>query len=236
MDNRIQQLKFRLSSAGVEAGEIDYLVNEIMERAKGILDNTLEAGVSLAVEEANSMGAKDFLKEISIKPTMGGFEITSDSGRSDFSSPPFPMLDKLLARGKTAKDGSTYRVIPIGAPSIKQPQQQKDISSGLHNASLTKNKGSLTDMAASMAGAFGIGAKKITIQTPSSPGKEVAFRTATSKQDRNSQWVIPARSADMSPALSNINHMMMSDIERAISNAIDNMENEIKDAIEYSRR
>ena len=234
MEIKIQQLKYRLSSAGVDSGEIDYIVSAIMERAQAKLANALEAGVSLAVDEAQRMKAKGFLGDIAVRPSNNGFEITTDSGRQDYSTPPFPMLDKLLAKGKTAKDGSTYRVIPVGGKSIRPDEKQKDIRSGVHEASLVKSKQSLTDMTVGMAMAFGAGARPQQVRQESITATgQVTFRTASSKQNSGSQWVIPARQADMSAAISNINYMMTEDIDRAVESSIAESESDIADAIRY---
>jgi hypothetical protein len=234
METKIQQLKYRLSSAGVDSGEIEYIVATIMDRAQAKLANALEAGVSLAVDEAQKMKAKGFLGDIAVRPNHNGFEITTDSGNQDYSTPPFPMLDKLLAKGKTAKDGSTYRVVPIGGKSVKPAEKQKDVGAGIQAASLVKPKESLTDMTVGMARAFGAGARpqqsKPEITNPTGP---VTFRTASSKQNSGSQWVIPARPADMSIAISNINSMMTEDINRAVDSAIAESRSEIDEAIRY---
>jgi hypothetical protein len=233
METKIQQLKYRLSSAGVDSGEIEYIVAAVMERAQAKLANALEAGVSLAIDEAQRMKAKGFLGDIAVRPSHNGFEITTDSGNQDYSTPPFPMLDKLLAKGKTAKDGSTYRVVPIGGKSVKPAEKQKDVGAGIQAASLVKPKESLTDMTVGMARAFGAGARPQQVRQESSPAGPVTFRTASSKQNAGSQWVIPARPADMSIAISNINSMMTEDINRAVDSAIAESQSDIDEAIRY---
>jgi hypothetical protein len=187
----------------------------------------------MAVGEADRLKAKGFLGDIAVSPTSNGFEITSDSGSIDYSTPPFPMLDKLLARGKTANDGSTYRVIPIGKPSTLPTQRNvKDFQAGVDAAASVKPRGSMTDLTLQMAAAFGMGAKRgIQVEPSKQSSGPVSFRVASSKQNPGSAWVIPARSADMAPALSDINAMMAGDISRAIDSAILELESEIQDVI-----
>ena len=231
MDYKISQLRYRLSIAGVDKAEIDYLVSRVMDRAKDKMSAALEAGVSLATQEADQLKARGFMGEISVRPSYDGFEIGTDSGKTDFSTQPFPMLDRLLAGGKTAKDGSTYRVIPIGGSSSKKAEMVKDVSAGVSAADNVKTRPSLTAMANDMAAAFGMSAKqKLKPSSHSMSNSSPSFRVASSKQDKNTQWVIPARQADLTSALSSINSMMAGDISLAIDQSISELEGEINDA------
>jgi chorismate mutase len=230
MDQRIQQLRYRLTSAGVDQNKIDDIVASVVDRAKAKLTQSLEAGVSLATQEAEKLKAYDFLADISVRSSHDGFQITSD-GNSDYSTPPFPMLDRLLAKGKTAKDGSTYRVIPIGSGSQPKNIMTKDVSSGIAAASNVKTTSSMTDIANNMAAAFGASARPVSRTIEGKPRGEVAFRVASSKQDASSSWVIPARNKDMSPALNTINAMMSGEMSNALDGAIAEIEGEIQDVL-----
>jgi ElaB/YqjD/DUF883 family membrane-anchored ribosome-binding protein len=237
MDYKINQLRLHLVSQGVPNAEIEDILSSINSSIQDKLTSILSSGISSAAQKAEEIKARGFLGEISIKPSHLGFEITTDSGNMDFSTPEFPMLDRLLARGRTAKDGSTYRVVPIGKNSEQKQVVSKDIQSGMSSVASQKPSKSLTEMVGNMATAFGMGAQKVVQSKSENSQKpaEVVFRTASSKQDRTRSWVIPKREADLAPAISEINAMMASEIASAIDQAIQEHREEIENAIRDAR-
>jgi hypothetical protein len=116
------------------------------------------------------------------------------SGITDFTEPPFPMLDRLLAKGaKPMKDGSgVYKVIPVGKPSEKPKppiytnifDAQKAISAERYEAAIAQYN-------------------KIAPKN-----SKVNFKTATSKQNRATQWVLPEKPKDFTEDLAEINNML----------------------------
>jgi hypothetical protein len=116
------------------------------------------------------------------------------------------MLDRLLANGaKPMSDGSgVYKIIPVGAPS-KRPQKpihtnifdaQKAINAERYQQSLSQYK-------------------KIAPK-----GSKVEFRTATSKQSRNTQWVLPAKEKDFTADLQEINSTLQESHDDVIRSII----------------
>jgi hypothetical protein len=218
---------------GVSPDVVDQIIDNINVSIQNKISSVLESGVYSASQHAEEIRAKGFMSEISVRPNGDRFEITTDSGKHDYSRPPFPMLESLLARGKVSKDGSLYKVIPIGANNNKQTATiVKDISAGIAaSKEIASKPKSLTDAVANVAHSFGFGARPMITTSESKPAVEVQFRTASSKQDRNTQWVRSGLEADMTPVLSEINATMAFEIENAVENAISEYQMEIDNAI-----
>jgi hypothetical protein len=120
--------------------------------------------------------------------------IDTSSGGTDFSDPPFPMLDRLLSGNvKTMKDGGgVYKVIPVGSPS---PMEKPKIYTNIFDAQKA------------MMAQRHEQASEVARSAPR--GSKAEFRTATSKQNRSTQWVLPAKEKNFEQDLSNINEMLL---------------------------
>lgn len=238
INTKIDQLRLHLVASGVSNNEADQIIQSILRTAQDKIQNILANNIGTVSQRAEEMRAFGFLDQISLKVSHNGLEISTDSGSTDFSQPEFPMLDRLLARGRTAKDGSTYRVIPIGKGGPQKATTVKDVSNGLATIDSSKAKPtSLTEMVGNMAASFGMGASKIsrTPKASSSNTQAPTFRVASSKQDRNSSWVIPKRDADMTPIINEVNATMGVDIDNAVTQAISEHREEIEYAIRDAR-
>jgi hypothetical protein len=214
---------------GLDANQIDSLVNEAAEEIRSATLSIVEKAVYEAEDYGSSIGAEEFLSQIKLDPSSGYVEISTDSGKTDFSTPPFPMLPWLLSKSKTAKDGSRYRIIPVGGASstAKPTPPAKDIASGLQAMS-TENS-SVSSMAESMAEAFGLGASSsITDRQRPVSSEKPEFRIASSKQDSTRQWVAPARSLDMTGTLMTLNATIRSEIDTECEKILNKYEAEAK--------
>ncbi len=188
----LERLRASLRSKGLEEEVVEQLSKKAEFDILAALQDSMDSAVDLAVQSGVQKDSADFINEL--RPRSGAFMLETESGLTDFSEPPFPMLDRLLARGaKPMKDGSgVYKVIPVGAPS-KAPKQpihtnifdaQKAISAERYENAITQyNK---------------IAPKNSKVQ----------FRTATSKQSRQTQWVLPAKQKDFTEDLQEINSML----------------------------
>ena len=170
------------------------------------------------------------------------FEITTDSGRTDFSEPPFPMLPRLLKNAKVAKDGSLYKVIPIknktdnkrisvtteaayeninNARRIAKEQRdvEREVGQGFGTTDALKGMDTFAAM------------QSINRSRQKQPkqgqidGPTINFRTASSKQDPNKSWVHPGKNRDVSGPLREINMNMHDNIDRVIEDIIRRHEN-----------
>lgn len=183
----IERLRSTLRSKGLDERTIDEITknaeSEINQALQSIMDEGLERGVQLGVEKKSI----DFINEL--RPRPGAFELDTSSGRTDFSNPPFPMLDFLLKGAKPIKDGSgVYKVIPVG----KKDGNKKPIHNNIFDA-----------QKAIMAERYAEATSRYKAVAP--VDSKVHFRTATSKQNRETQWVQPEKKIDFTEELRDIN-------------------------------
>ncbi|MEM4726595.1 MAG: hypothetical protein QXG63_06620 [Nitrososphaerales archaeon] len=200
----LEKLKAVLRNKGLDEETVESIAAkaeaEIASALKEEMDNALE----LAVQSGVQKDSPEFINEL--RPRPDAFILETESGITDFSEPPFPMLDRLLANGaKPMKDGSgVYKVIPVGAPSSKPKtpiyanifDTQKAISAQRYEESVARYN-------------------KIAPK-----GSKVNFRTATSKQDRNTQWVLPEKEKNFTEDLQEINQMLQQSHEDIVRRVI----------------
>lgn len=199
----IERLKSSLRSKGLEEEFVESIADKAHTDISLALRERLDAAMDLAIQSGVQKESADFINDL--RPRPDAFLIDTTSGMTDFSEPPFPMLDKLLARGaKPMKDGSgVYKVIPVGANnSPKKPiannifDAQKSISAERYeNAVAQYNK-------------------------VAPKNSKVSFRTATSKQNRQTQWVLPEKQKDFTEDLAEINSMLTADYDNVILDII----------------
>ena len=170
----------------------------------------------------------------------GGFMISTVSGKTDYSVPERKMLNDLLKNAKVSEEGHRYKVIPIGG--TETVQQPRDIFSVLRNrdsmlqeARATLNKealGNRSNRAQTMANHFrNIVSSKLSERiTTKAKTTEIKvkpdFRTASDKQDENTQWVIPAKEMDMTGYLMDMNKRIQESIYTSVTFIIESYEKE----------
>jgi hypothetical protein len=214
---------------GLSFDEISSIMNDASSEIQQATHSIVEKAVYEAEDYGSSIGAEEFLAQIKLDASSGYIEISTDSGQTDFSQPPFPMLPWLLNNAKTSKDGSRYKIVPIGGVSSKPKPtpQARDIASGLN--AMASEVAPATAMAETMAAAFGLGASSSATerQRPVSTEKP-EFRTASSKQDASRQWVLPAKDLDMTGTIMTLNATIRSEIDKVCDEIINKYESEAK--------
>lgn len=108
-----QRLLSRLIESGFQRHEASEICEGFRNAVRYEVDAILTESMSDLVDEGIKKNLKDFAKEVTAYRLGDSYVIATDSGRTDFSVPPFPMLPKLLKNAKIAKDGSRYKVIPV---------------------------------------------------------------------------------------------------------------------------
>jgi hypothetical protein len=197
----LQRLHSILINKGLELKVVDRIVeqarNEIHEKISPILDDALNKAIESGVEK----NSHDFINALMIDRTT--FSINTDSGITDFSEPPFPMLPRLLSGAKPKKDGSgVYKVIPVGSTGTKT-----SVSSNIFDAQKKMHAERLENAKRQYA----------NVSPTDSKGN---FRTAHSRQNSNTQWVLPATEKDFTEDLRSINTEIESSIEEIIQETI----------------
>ena len=197
--------------------ELDKLRNTL--RNKGLNDNTIEAIVArangeinqamrdqaesamqLAIESGVEKESSDFISELQLDPNM--MQLIRESGNMNFPEPPKPMLPQLLKNAKPTKDGTAvYKVIPVGTPGKNKPK----VSMNIYDSMKQVNAERIENAKRQYAAVAPEGSK---------------FRTATSKQNPDTQWVMPGKENDFSEEMRNINKELESTMERVIQDII----------------
>jgi hypothetical protein len=234
-NTEIMRLRQRLRFKNLSENIIDSICDEAATEISNTTSDLLADAMNEAVNAGGDVMSVDFIDEIRAVRTGSSFKIATDSGHTDFSEAPFPMLPSLLKNAKVAKDGSLYKVIPIKQKTgNSNSNMSKTTEAAMQNINNARNAAKVdrgeTNMSHSspdaMKGMSTVAAMQEISKTRSSNKREkdnspaINFRVASSKQDANTQWVNPGRKMDLSSALNNINSNLQDSIDRAIDDVM----------------
>lgn len=238
-DAELNRLRSFLMMKNVPFGDIDTVLNaagnDIDEAVLSIVSNAMVEAAGYATD----IGADEFVDEIEIAEVGGSYHIVTRSGKTDYSIPEIKNLPNLLKNAETAEDGSRYKVIPVGGKnsnkikrSIFEDQQALQAKIETARESLIsrlnmKNSGELAERfrekmqqnLAARKSFYSLGRMGDT-----SPTQAPKFITASSKQDPETQWVIPAVNKDMTDYLMTINYNIEQDVRDTVITIIDEYE------------
>lgn len=188
----IERLKSTLRTKGIEEEFVDSIAAKANDEIQMAIRERLDGAMDLAIQSGVQKDSAEFINQL--RPRPDAFMLETESGITDFTEPPLPMLDKLLAKGaKPLKDGSgVYKIIPVGKESNRQKQP-------IHTNIFDAQK-------AISAERYENAVKQYNKVIPK--GSKVEFRTATSKQNRATQWVLPEKPKDFTEDLAEINNML----------------------------
>jgi hypothetical protein len=202
----LDRLKVSLENKGLDSETVERIMQKASSEIGSAFSAHGEAALQQAIEAGVSKRSADFINDLKLDSI--NMQLTTQSGNLDFSEPPFPMLPKLLQGAKPIKDGSgVYKVIPVGAPSSNRPK----IATNIYDAWKQVNTERLE-------------AAKAQYDRVAPKGSKTQFRTATSKQNANTQWVMPAKNKDFSEDVSSINKGLEVSMEETIRDIIRNYE------------
>lgn len=204
----IEKLKAVLRSKGFDEDSVHGIAARAEEEIGLALREQLDSAMEVAIQSGVQKDSAEFINEL--RPRQDAFILETESGITDFSDPPYPMLDRLLAKGaKPMKDGSgVYKVIPVGG---NNGQQKPPIHTNIFDA-----------QKAIAAERYETAVKQYNKVAPK--GSKVNFRTATSKQNRNTQWVMPAKEKDFTEDLAEINNTLKESYDDVVLNIIKSYE------------
>lgn len=233
-DLEIERLRWTLSDRGWEPSETDTICDMASNDINNIILDVISNATSTAITHAESIGALSFINDIDIIQEGWIYIISTKSGNMDYSVSGRKNLPNLLKNAKTAKDGSRYKVIPIkdkkiGTSSFDVAREmQRDVDAA--RAELMQSKDGRSARASSMIESFrkNIGKSSINLSEANSIGITTGFRTASSKQDADSQWVVPDIDRDMTTYIANLNNNIRSTIYDAVSTIIESYEEEYR--------
>lgn len=199
----LDRLRVTLKNRGLDPRTIETIINKAGREISEAFEQQGDSAMQLAIEAGVQQRSPEFINELQLDPN--NMQLRTDSGNMEFSEPPYPMLSRLLQNAKPIKDGSgVYKVIPVGKPSDSRPQ----VSTNIYDAMKKVNAERIEN------------ARKQYSAISPSGSKATQFRTATSKQDANSQWVIPAKTKDFSEDMQSINSELASTMESKIRDII----------------
>ena len=204
-DLELFRLREKLKSKGLSESAIENIVRqadfEIQQKMQDAMNSAMERAIEAGIDKESSQ----FINEL--RPAPGAFLLETESGNTAFKEPPFPMLPHLLKNPRVAKDGSLYKVIPVGKSSDSKPKVSNNIFDAQKN----------------------INAQRIEEakdrKRPQKSGQQ-EFRTATSKQSAIRDWVIPEKTADFTEELKNINNDLQYQLEEIVSGVIQDYEDD----------
>lgn len=216
----------RVDAADIARNAAVQISDQIADAVADALHRAEQAGVE--------MGAMDFAAELNAHQLGSSFAIDTDSGRTDFSEPPFPMLPHLLKAGKVAKDGSIYKRIPIpknrpskgmgtsSTQAVEQRASELEIAKQKVNDEVLSQSIMPDPMTAakSYADAYRSARQPKKDRTRTQATGPVDIVTASSKQNPATQWVLPAKDFDMTATLADINANLQQTIEEIIRSTI----------------
>ena len=232
----LERLRMTLRSRGFSEPYIEAVLTNASRDISQAISDALAASIDEAAQAGMEMDATSFVSELRAVAQDNSYYVTTDSGQLDFSEPPFPMMAHLLKNPKVAKDGSLYKVIPMGDKPMTQKEKfssltdiQQSINSARQVAAETGTQNGPKDInAGAMQFSGSFAARKtaqrddqITKATRAKTGREgIKFRTVSSKQDPATQWVQPAKNKDMTPTVNDINMRLRDTIENMVTSIV----------------
>jgi len=195
----LEKLRVTLRNKGLDATAIEKIVNKANREISNAFEEQGKSAMQQAVEAGVQQRSPEFINELTLNNM--SMEVSTDSGNMEFTDPPYPMLSKLLQNAKPIKDGSgVYKVIPVGASSNTRPKVSTNIYDAFKkiNAERAEN------------------AKQQSNAIAPTGSRATQFRTATSKQDANSQWVKPSKTKDFTGDMQSINKELADTMEERI--------------------
>ena len=227
-DAELNRLRWRLHDLGWSYSDVDAIIEQAEADVDQIIVDVVTDAVAKATDYAIDLGAEEFIEDMEVEEFGGFYRITTASGRTDFSEPEKKMLPHLLQNAEANPEtGIKSKVIPVGARGSK-----KDIFSVMRarQSEITAKREELllntarSDRAAMMAARFrdiidsslATRRQERQAQNTRMDGSEVKFRTASSTQDPENDWVIPAKEMDMTGFLMSLNTEMQEAVNYAI--------------------
>ena len=200
----LERLRASLIAKGYNSEVVESIVAKAEQEINNSIREKMDAALEIAIQSGVQKDSPEFINDL--RPSHDAFQLETESSNTDFSDPPFPMLDRLLSRSaKPMKDGSgVYKVIPVGGNNgEKRPPIHTNIFDAQKAIMAERYENSLAEY------------NRIAPKDSA-----VKFRTATSKQNRSSQWVMPAKEKDFTEDLRQINDMLKNEYADVVAEII----------------
>jgi hypothetical protein len=196
----LEKLRAILKNKGLDARAVETIVSKATREIYEAFEENGDSAMQLAIELGVEQRSPEFINELRLDSI--NLSVITDSGNTEFTDPPFPMLDKLLQNAKPMKDGSgVYKIIPVGSSGTERPK----VSTNIYDAAKQINAERAENAR-----------RQYQSVSPKGSKGAVQFRTATSKQDATRQWVIPAKTKDFTEDMKTINQELSETMESKI--------------------
>ena len=234
-DAELNRLRWRLQDAGWDYREIDDIVDDASNDINELILDIVSNGVAEATDYAQDIGAEEFIEEMDIEEAHGFFRIGTISGKLDYSTPKRQMLQDLLQGAEeNPETGIKSKVIPVGSSSkskvpgdIFSVMQERQARIDEARATLISNNLDKRSARANvMASRFRDILKQNLVskrrdQEVRVPTKDIEFRTVSSEQDPETQWVYPAKELDLTGYIMDLNQRMADTMMDVVPRLID---------------
>ena len=231
-NDAIMHLRSLLLSSGMSEEDADSrcdaAAQELSDSLADLISNTLQTAEQKGIE----IGATDFVAELRVNSMGGDWTVTTDSGRVDFSSGPWPMLPGLLKKGKISKEGYRYTRVPMGM-SKSTPKDSMSASTQRQEV-LAQAKAKISDeilhsdsspdvnaAARDFAAAYNSTRKpKHKDRKTTYSGKPTHWVTASEKPSSKAKWIQPAKDQDASSIIAEANNELQQSVQELIGQII----------------
>jgi hypothetical protein len=224
INKQIQLFRLRqvLRDYGVESQEIESIVREANDLISESVDSVVQAAIEDAVSYADEQGALRFAEDIIVDDIGDYKRISSRTGSFIYENPQIHNLPNLLKNAEVSKDGTLYKKIPVGKPAARSSfdvtRAQSNVQAEARKSLVGKNMAKrVSQLNESMTARVQERLKARNIKTSQQP----EIRTATSKQDASTQWVIPEKTIDLTDYIENINQNIQQSTDDIIVSVID---------------
>lgn len=236
-DAELNRLRWMLQATGKwESGQVEQVIDEASAEINELILDVIESAVAEAIDYAAEIGAEEFIEEIDVVPVGGFYQVSTITGRTDYSTDERKMLPDLLRDAPTNPEtGIKSRVIPIGNAggakvygdifSVLQDRQRK--ISEARMALIDNDLNNRSERAAAVAARFrDVLARNLAAARPrrkfeNKTIQNPEFRTASSNQDPDTQWVYPAKEMDLTGYLMDLNKQVEQSMTEGILFVID---------------
>ncbi len=227
------RLKVRLMTAGHDPEVCESIAKEALIKMNSLIDSALQEAYGAAADMGYLNGLEEFVDDLRIFRYGNTYRVWTDSGETNFTDPPYPMLPGLLKNAKTAKDGSKYKVIPMkekGSTALTTEQAIKEMNAERQRLKELREDKPYMDQTrpANFIEMYSMQKERTKrlkdAKNTNTAGGPVNFKTASSKQDATSKWIHPGKDKDMSPILEDINRSLAVQIDDIIKYVISEYE------------
>lgn len=228
-DAEINRLRSHLMMKQIDMADVDQVCDAASQDVNSAILTIVSEAMVEAAEYAAEIGADEFIDDVDVAEIGGSYNIITRSGQTNYSQPEIKNLPNLLKNAKTAEDGSRYKVIPLDDNNEKRVgnsifEDQRALQSKIQAArdavasnlriGQSPRTNQMTERFREMV-KQNLPARKSFYsldRVKQNSTQKPRFATASSKQDPETSWVIPARDLDMTGYLMDINSRMQQDI------------------------